>query len=772
MRLWFRFVIQGSILGNPVKRREDPRLVTGKGLFVADVRVEGALHAHFVRSPVAHARIASLNATAARSLPGVVAVFTAADLALPRQAGFPPIGDHFAKPPLADDTVRFVGDPLAMIVAETRELAVDAASLIELDLDPLPHVIDPGRALEEGAPLLFPEHGTNLAFGNAFGSDSDALEGAEVIVRGRFVNQRIAPVPLETHATLAVPDADGKGLKIWASTQAVFSVRDTVAGMLGLEEHQVHVVSYDVGGGFGAKAGCQLEVVAVAAAARRLRRPVRWMETRSENMVAMTHGRGQVQEVELGATREGKLVGLRAKVLGDAGAYPAIGAFLPLLTGMMSSGVYVIPRIDYSARSAATNTTTIGAYRGAGRPEAAAMLERAMDLLALELKMDPVELRRRNLIPPDAFPYRTKGGYQYDSGNYARALDEAVKLAGYEELRREQARRREAGDPRLLGIGVSTYVEITAVGATSEWGSVEVEPDGKVIVLCGTTNYGQGHETSLAQIAAEELQVPYDMVRVIESDTALIKRGDGSVGSRSMQLGGSAVHNAAGAVRAKAMRIAAHLLEVGHEDMELKDGRFQVVGVPGSGVGWLDVAGAAADPSRLPEDIEAGLKEDLDFLQDDATFPFGAHICVVEVDAETGATKVLKHIAVDDCGRIVNPLLAEGQVHGGIAQGLAQALFEEIVFDADGNPVSASLLDYTAPMATEMPEMVTAHTVTPSPLNPLGAKGIGESGTIGSTPAVQNAIIDAVSHLGVRHIDMPLTSDRVWRAIQEASGKA
>ena len=760
--------MQGSILGAAVRRREDPRLVTGQGRFVADLPAEGALHAHFVRSPVAHARIRALDVTTARTMPGVAAIFTAEDLGLPRRAGFAPLGDAFSKPPLAEGVVRFVGDPVALVLAETREQAADAVAAIDLDLEPLPPVVDPVAALAEGAPLLFPDHGTNLAFQNAFGGDGDALEGAEVVVRGRFVNQRVAPVPLETHAGLAIPAADG-GLLFYASSQQVFAVRDTLAEMLGMEERQVHVISLDVGGGFGAKAGCQLENVAIAAAAQRLARPVRWMETRSENMVAMTHGRAQVQEVELGATRDGRLVGLRVKVLADAGAYPAIGAFLPLLTGMMSSGVYVIPRIDYSSRSAATNTTTTGAYRGAGRPEAAAMLERSMDLLARELKLDPVELRRRNLIPSDAFPYKTQGGYTYDSGNYAGALDEVVKLSGYQELRQEQARRRETGDPRLLGIGVSVYVEITAVGATSEWGSVEVQPDGRVIVLCGTTNYGQGHETTLAQIAAEELQVPYDMISVIESDTAVVKRGDGSVGSRSMQLGGSAVHNAAGAVRAKAMRIASHLLEVGHEDLELKEGRFQVVGVPGSGVTWLDVAGAAADRSKLPEDVEPGLKEDLDFLQDDASFPFGAHVCIVEVDAETGSTKVLKLVAVDDCGRIVNPLLAEGQVHGGIAQGLAQALFEEVVFDSDGNPVTSSLLDYTAPMATEMPEIVTGHTVTPSPLNPLGAKGIGESGTIGSTPAVQNAVIDAVSHLGVRHIDMPLTSDRVWRAIQEAA---
>jgi carbon-monoxide dehydrogenase large subunit len=761
--------IQGSILGNPVKRREDPRLITGAGLYVADVKQEGALFAHFVRSPYAHAKINGVDASAARSMPGVVGVFTASDLGLAAQSGFPPLGDAFNKPPLAEGVVRFVGDPIALIVAESQAQAVDAATAVELDLEPIPHVVDAEKALEEGAPLLFPGHGSNLAFFNAFGGDEDVLAGADVVVKGRFVNQRLAPVPLETNATLVVPDADGKGLKVWASSQQVFSVRDTISGVLGLDEKKVQVVSYDVGGGFGAKAGCQLETVAVAAAARRLGRPVRWMETRTENLVAMTHGRGQVQEVELGATRDGKLVGLRARVVGDAGAYPAIGAFLPLLTGMMSSGVYAIPKIDFQARSAATNTTTVAAYRGAGRPEAAAMLERAMDLLAAELKMDPVELRRRNLIPPDVFPYRTMAGYTYDSGDYGRALDEAVRLAGYDELRKEQARRREAGDPRLLGIGVSTYVEITAVGATSEWGSVEMEPDGKVIVLCGTTNYGQGHETSLAQIAAAELQVPFEWVRVVESDTFVVKRGDGSIGSRSMQLGGSAVHQAAGAVRAKAMRIAAHLLEVSGDDLELRDGRFQVVGVPGSGVGWLDVAGAAADPSRLPGDIEAGLKEDLDFTQDDATFPFGTHICAVEVDAETGATRILKHVAVDDCGRVVNPLLVAGQVHGGIAQGLAQAMFEEVVYDAEGNPVTASLLDYSTPMATEMPEIVTGHTITPSPLNPLGAKGIGESGTIGSTPAVQNAVIDAVSHLGVRHIDMPLTSQRVWRAIQEAA---
>ena len=760
--------MQGSILGSAVKRREDPRLITGTGSFVDDLKVPGALHAHFVRSPFAHARISHVDVAGASALPGVVAVYTATDLGLPARPGFAPIGDAFARLPLADGVVRHVGDPLAMVIAETKQQAADAVAAVEVDYDPIPHVVSPDAALADGAPVLFPARGGNLAFTSSYGGEGDVLSGAEVVIRGRFVNQRVAAVPLETHAILAVPDPGGESLQVWVSSQNPFLVRDVIAEALGLEESSVIVRALDVGGGFGAKLGVQGEHVLVAAAARRLRRPVRWMETRSENMVSMNQGRGQVQDVELGATRDGKLVGLRVRIVADAGAYPALGAFLPLLTGKMACGVYRIPKIDFSARSAATNTTTVGAYRGAGRPEAASLIERAMDMLAAELGMDPVELRRRNLIAKDAFPYETQDGFIYDSGDYGRALDEAVRLAAYAELREEQARRRAAGDPRLLGIGVSAYVEITAIGATSEFASVEVTEDLGVVVLCGTTNFGQGHETSFAQIAADMLQLPFESVRVIESDTLLVKRGDGTGGSRSMQIGGSAVHKAAAAVRDKATRIAAHLLEVSAEDVELRDGRFGVVGVPGSGVDWPAVAAAAHDPKSLPDDIKPELKEDLDFIQEDTTFPFGAHICVVEVDAETGATHVLKHIAVDDCGRIINPMLAEGQVHGGIAQGMAQALFEEVVYDADGNPLTASLLDYAVPMATEMPELVTAHTVTPSPLNPLGVKGIGESGTIGSTPAVQNAVIDALSHLGVRHIDMPLTAEKVWQAVRDA----
>ena len=760
-----------SVIGTRVKRREDPRLVTGGGRFVADMPANNALYAYFVRSHIAHARIRGIDVSYAQSLPGVVAVFTATDLGLQPFQVFPAIAKVFAKPPLADGVVRFVGEPIALVVAETEAQAADAAAHVRVDLDPIAHVIDPEQALMEGAPILFPEHGSNLAFSYRSGAESDALKGAEVVIRERFVNQRLAPVPLETHAVLVIPDPDGLRLDIWASSQQPFEMRDAIASVLGFRNEQVHLISLDVGGGFGAKGGCQLETVVVAAAARRVLRPVRWMETRSESMVAMVHGRGQIQEVELGATKDGRLVGLRARIVGDAGAYPQIGAFLPLLTGMMSSGVYAIPNIDYAARSAATNTTPTSAYRGAGRPEATALIERAMDILAAELNLDPVDIRRKNFIPPDAFPYKTKGGYTYDSGNYEGALEVALELSDYHALRAEQMRRRAANDPRFLGIGVATYVEITAVGSSSEWGSVDVDSSGKVSVLCGTTNYGQGHETALAQIVAAQLQVPLEVVQVTESDTDVVKHGHGSVASRSMQLGGSAVHNAAVAVRAKAMRLAAHLLEVSEDDLLLSDGRFQVVGVPASSVSWLDVAILAADPGRLPDNIEPGLKHDLEFDQKNSSFPFGAHVCIVEVDSETGAVQVLKHVAVDDCGTVINPLLAQGQVHGGVAQGLAQALLEEVVFDSEGNPLSSSLIDYAVPMATEMPEVVTRQTITPSPLNPLGAKGIGESGTIGSTPAAHNAVIDALGHLGIRHINMPLSPERIWLAIQAAMSR-
>jgi len=752
----------GSILGHAVRRREDPRLVTGTGRYVDDIQPERCLHVAFVRSTLAHAAIRTVDVEAATAAPGVIAVLTAADLGLPARVGFPIVPPVFARPPLAVGHVRFVGEPVALVVAESAGKAVDAAQLVGLGLEPLDVVVDAEAARHAGTVLLFPAHGSNVANHIASRADADVLAGAEVTIRGRFVNQRLAPIPMEPEAILVVPEA-GR-LLVWATSQAPFGLRAALASSLDMAADEIRVVVGDMGGGFGAKAGARPELIVIAAAARKLGRPVKWIETRSENMIGMTHGRGQVQEVELGATRDGRLVGLHARVVADIGAYPGIAMLLPFLTGQMASGVYAIPAIDYEADCVVTNTTPLGAYRGAGRPEAAAMVERAMDMLAVELGIDPADLRRRNLIAPDRFPHTTAGGATYDSGEYEKALDKVLEISAYRELRAEQARRREGGDRLQVGIGLSVYVEVTAVGIGPEWGAVRIETDGTATVRCGTTSFGQGHETSLAQIAAEQLGLPLDSVLVIQSDTDAVERGSGTVGSRSMQHGGSAVHQAARAVRHKARDLASHLLEASPEDIVFVGGAVGVAGVPERALSWAELAAAANDRNSLPEGMEPGLVADADFAGD-GSYPFGAHCAVVEVDTETGDARLVRFFAVDDCGRIINPLLAEGQVHGGIAQGIGQAMLEEVVFDDQGNPRTASLVDYFIPTIGEVPEVVTATTETPSPNNPLGAKGIGESGTIGSTPAIQNAVVDALSHLGVRHIDMPLTPERVWAAL-------
>lgn len=741
-----------------MRRREDPRLVTGRGLFVDDLTPAEGLFASFVRSPIAHGRLLKLDLEPARRIPGVVAAFAAPDLGLPPRQTFGIVSDHFARPPLAVEVVRFVGEPVAVVVGSSRASAADGAQAVAAEYEPLPVVATVEQAAAEQAPLLFPQHGSNLAFEVTLGGDEDALAGAEVVVRGRFVNQRLAAVPLEPNAVAAAPDPESGGLQLWASTQNPFSVRDQVAEWLGLPEGAVRCVAPDVGGGFGAKAVVYPEQVVVAALALRLGRLVRWVETRSESFLAMTQGRGQVQEVELGATRDGRLVGLRARVLADAGAYPGLGAFLPMLTGQMLSGAYLLPRVDYRARSYCTNTPPVGAYRGAGRPEAAALLERAMDMLAAELGLDPAELRRRNLVPATAFPHQTATGATYDSGDYGRALERVLQLAGYQELRAEQARRRAKGSRRVLGIGLSLYVEVTAVGSPTEYAAVEAAPDGSLSVVAGTAAHGQGHATTYAQIAADVLGVEVDQVRVTEGDTSLVARGDGTSGSRSVQLGGSAVLEASRALLERGRRLAADLLEADPEDIVLLgEGKLGVRGVPGSGLGWGHLAAAAAQRG------EGRLRAEFDAFAE-PSYPFGAHLAVVEVDLETGEVRPLRHFAVDDCGSVVNPMLAEGQVHGGVVQGIAQALYEEVVHDGQGNPLTASLLDYLVPGAGELPPIETDRTVTPSPNNPLGAKGIGESGTIGSTPAVQNAVVDALAHLGVRHLDMPLAPEKVWRA--------
>ncbi|MBM3675292.1 MAG: xanthine dehydrogenase family protein molybdopterin-binding subunit [Actinobacteria bacterium] len=758
----------GSILGNAVLRREDPAILEGRARYFDDLAVEALLHVVFVRSTIAHATVESIDVSEAVAMPGVVAVYTAADLKLDPIQGFIMLPATFARPPLATDRVRFVGDAVAVVVAETRAQAVDAAEQVIVDYDPLPAVVDPEAALVDGAVVLHPEHGSNLAMAFEFGEDATVLEGADVVVAGRFVNQRLAAVPMECNGIVVEP-TDAGGLLCHVPTQAAHGIVGPIAAAVGLTDDQLRVVAPAVGGGFGAKAGMYVEYAVTAKIALELGRPVKWTETRSENMVAMTQGRAQVQHVEMGLRADGTIVGLRAKIYCDGGAYPSVGAFLPFLTRTMAQGTYVIPKVECNAWSAATNTTATAAYRGAGRPEATAMLERILDMAAEEMGIDPVEIRRRNFLPPEAFPLTTVTGSNYDVGEYARALDEACRVAGYEELRAEQAARRARGDVKQLGIGVAAYVEVTAGGLFQEYGAIEVHDDGSVTATVGTSAHGQGHETAFSMIVQELLGIPMEKVTLVQADTTLVPRGTGTMGSRSLQIGGSALYKASEEVLAKAKALTAHLLEANVDDIVVHDdGRLGVAGVPAGALSWGELAVAAKDPARLPEGMEPALAHALDFNQGEASYPFGAHVAVVEVDTETGRVEHLRHVAVDDCGRILNPLLVAGQQHGGIAQGAAQALWERFLYDDDGNPLTANLMDYAMPSAAELPSFEASNTQTPTPLNPLGAKGIGESGTIGSTPSLQNAVVDAVSHLGVRHIDMPLTAERVWRAIQDA----
>jgi carbon-monoxide dehydrogenase large subunit len=755
-----------SAFGTPALRTEDPRFLRGEARYLDDVPIPGALCAVFVRSMFPHAALLQVGGLEeARAMPGVIAVFAAEDLAIPPQ---PPAGNveapggelalPFHRDALARDRLRFAGEAFAVVIAETAARGEDAAEVVWADAEPLEAVIDPEAALREGSPLLWPEFGTNIAHAFEHGWDRDVMAGSEVVVRGRFVNQRLAPVPMETNAIAVVPEAGGT-YAVWASTQVPFDVRSDLAELLGVERPAVRVIAPDVGGGFGAKLTVYPEFQVVAKVAQILGRPVRWSETRSGSMVAMTHGRAQVQHVELGARRDGTLVGMRVDLIGDMGAYP-IGAYLPTTTAEMLAGVYRWDAIAYRGRSVVTNTTPVSAYRGAGRPEAAALVERALDLLAGELGMDPVALRRKNLVPPHAFPFTTAVGTVYDSGDYAAPLDEALRLADYEALRAEQRERRARADHLQLGIGVATYVEITAF-PSKEFASIEVEDTGGVTVAVGTSSHGQGHETAFAQLVGAILAVPADRVRVVHSDTALVTRGEGTWGSRSLQAGGSTIVARAGELLDRARDAAARLLEVDAADVEGPvDGGFRIAGVPGRAVTWAELASAAREDGGL---VAQGVSRD-----PGSTFPFGAHVAVVEVDVQTGDARSLRHVAVDDCGRVLNPVLVRGQQHGGIAQGVAQALYEEVRYDGAGNPITTTLTGYAMPGPLDLPRFECANTQTPTTVNPLGVKGIGESGSIGSTPAVQNAVVDALAHLGVRHVDLPCTPERVWRAIEAA----
>jgi aerobic carbon-monoxide dehydrogenase large subunit len=753
------------MIGQRVRRREDPRFLTGTGRFVDDLRMPGALHATFVRSYLAHAEIVGLNTSAAAALPGVQ-VFTAADVGLGKSAPppFVQIDERMHRPFLASERVRFVGDIVAVVLAESREAGVDAAELVEVDYEQLPIVTDVREAARDEV-LLFPDVGTNTCLQMPPQSpDERLLDGCEVVGSGSVFSQRIAACPIEPRASAAQFGEDGR-LTMWLSTQTPHQDRFGLSMMLGLGPENVRVVAPDVGGGFGGK-GLSTEDVLLGWLARATGQTLRWTETRSENLIAMHHGRAQWIDFEIGGSREGHVEALRLKILQDAGAYPGFGAFLAQLTALMSSGVYKIPRIEIDVRAVVTNTTPTGPVRGAGRPEATQMLERAMDVLAAELSLDPAELRRRNFIPRDAFPYTTASGATYDCGDYAGALDRVLESAGYEQLRAEQAARRRGGGTRLLGIGLSTYVEVTNGLPESEFGAVEITAAGEAIIRTGSLSQGQGHETTFAQIAAARLGLPVEQITVVKGDTDLVPRGGGTYGSKSTQIGGVAAGQASEAVVEVAKRLVADELEANPEDMllDVERGRFHVTGAPEPSLNWAELAGRLDAGGRLGE-----LSAEVDFEPSQPTFPFGAHVAVVEVDTETGAVELQRIVAVDDAGHIINPLVAEGQVHGGLAAGIAQALHEEISYDEDGNPQNSNLVSYGIPGPTELPSYQLVEMETPTPINPLGAKGIGESGTIGATPAVHNAVLDALAPLGVGYVQMPATSERVWRAIQEAA---
>jgi aerobic carbon-monoxide dehydrogenase large subunit len=752
-----------SILGNRVLRKEDPRFLRGQGRYVENLPLEGAAAVTFVRSLLAHARIGEVDGSAAEALPGV-RVLTAADLDLPTfgPPPFPGLNTAMGRPLLADGVVRFVGDIVAIVISDDRATGADAAELVMIDYDPLQAVVRPEDAAKDET-LLFPEAGTNIATLTGSPDHDDKLfDGCDVVVTGSLTSQRMAPCPLEPRSCAAELGPDGR-LTAWLSTQTPHQDRMVLAGMLGLEPDQIRVVAPDVGGGFGAKM-LNAEELLVVWLARKLERPVRWTETRSESMVGLVHGRAQRLDFTIGGTRDGKVLAYKLDSLQDTGAYPGLGAYLPNLTALMSSGVYEIPRIEFEGRSVVTNTTPTAAFRGAGRPEATQAIERAIDTFAAEIGLDPAEVRRRNFIPKDSFPHTTVTHAAYDSGDYEGALELVLHAAGYDGLREQQQERRAAGGAKQLGIGISCYVEITNGIAESEFGEVEITPEGGAIVRTGSFSHGQGHETTFAMIAAERLGLPVAMVTVHKGDTDEIARGTGTYGSKSTQIGGAAARLAADDVVEQAKLMVADYLEASPADIVLDPavGRLHVAGDPSTGISWADLAVRAAGDGRLVE-----LKAEHEF-QAAPTFPFGAHIAVVEVDTETAKVELLRLVAVDDAGTLINPLIAEGQVHGGIATGVSQALYEQVLYDDDGNPLTGTFVGYAFPSAADLPSWEAVEMETPTPMNALGAKGIGESGTIGATPAVHNAVVDALAPFGVRHVDLPANGENVWRALQEA----
>jgi carbon-monoxide dehydrogenase large subunit len=759
-----------SILGNRVLRKEDPKFLTSGAVYTADLRdprLASAASVTYVRSTVASATILSIDTSEAAALAGVLGVYVAADFAdLPKLEAmvplFPP--PMMTRPWLAEGVVRFVGEPVVAIVAENTYIGADAAQLVAIDYAPLTPVVDLETA-SRNENLVYPDLGTNVgvdfvAFQMMKGvTDDSFFDGCDVVVRQRVINNRLHAAPLEGRSVACLWEGDR--LTYWNSNQGPHGMWRTLQKVYQLTPETSHVITPDVGGGFGLKMEPTPEEALLPELSRRHGRPMRWTETRTEAMIGSAHGRDQVQHLAIGGSRDGTIAAYRLEVIGGAGAYCMIGGFLPFFTHVMSSGVYAIPAIETAAKSVVTNTAPVVAFRGAGRPEATAAIERAIDLFAAEIGMDAVAVRRKNLVPKDAFPFTTAVGTAYDTGDYETSLDLVLEHAGYETLRAEQAERRASGAVKQLGIGVAVYVEITAGPApgSTEWGKVVIGADGKATIYSGSMSHGQGHATAFAMLVSDQTGIDMDDITLIQGDTDLVPKGGGTNASKSLQAGGSAVYVAAGQVVDKAREVAANLLEASVDDVVLDKalGVFHVQGTPAVTKSWNEVAAAAGGSLDAETDQLAG-----------ASFPFGTHLVVVEVDTDTGQTEIIRVVTCDDAGRILNPVLVEGQRHGGIAQGLAQSLIEEIRYDEDGNPLTSNFADYGIISMTELPSYELIPLETPTPNNPLGAKGIGESGAIGSTPALQSAICDAVAHLGIRHIDIPATPQKVWAAIQAA----
>ena len=784
---------EDRLFGKSIKRREDPRFITGRGRYTDDLKLAGMTYAIFVRSPHAHARIRKIDLAAAKARPGVVAIFTGKDMtgvnSLPCGWLLPElkIPPHM---PLASDVAHYVGDPVAIVIAESQEAALDAAEMVRVDWEVLPSVTNTEKATAPGAPQLHEVAPNNVAFrwqiGDAAATDA-AFKSAVTVVRKRIVNQRLVANAMEPRACVARYDGATDELTLWVTSQNPHVHRLLMtAFVLGIPEHKVRVIAPDVGGGFGSKIFLYNEETVCSWATRKIKRPIRWTATRREAFQTDCHGRDHVTDAELALSKDGKILGLRVKTTANLGSYlstfaPAVPTYL---YGTLLNGVYEMGAIHADVTGVFTNTTPVDAYRGAGRPEAAYLVERMIDAGAAALKMDVAELRKKNFIPKFADGYQTKVALMYDSGDYGTTFDKLLGMLDYKKVRNEQAAARKQG--RLLGLGFSTYIEacsiapskvVGSLGAQAglyESGTVRVHPTGKVSVFTGSHSHGQGHETTFSQLVADQLGIPIDDVEIIHGDTGVVAFGMGTYGSRSASVGGTAILMSLNKVKEKGKKIAAHLLEASPEDIEYANGQFQVKGSPDKAVPFGQVALTAYVPHKYPEGLEPGLDETSFYDPSNFCFPFGAHACVVEVDRDTGKVKILRYLAVDDVGNVINPMIVDGMVHGGVAQGVAQALWEGAVYDdASGQLVTGTMMDYAVPKADMLPMYETDRTVTPTPVNPLGIKGAGETGTIASTPAVVNAVVDALAPLGVDHIEvMPLTAERVWKTIQAAKSGA